>query len=242
MTADCAPPVDGIRGVVFDVDGTLYHQKPLRYLMVARILATLAIKPRRTRRDIAIIKHYRRAQEVLREHPDRMPDLPDRQFRLAAETSGLPLGEIVDRASFWLDVAPLAFLPLCARRDVLARIRRWHLRGVPIGVYSDYLAADKVARLGLPIEPERCVASPDPDVCALKPAPGGFLAAAARLGLEAEQVAYVGDRPEVDARGARSAGMAIALVDPGRAKGRPEEEQPTLTLETLEAHLARVYK
>ena len=236
------PDAPVIRAVVFDVDGTLYRQKPLRYLMVARILATLAVRPRRTRRDIHIIKHYRDAQEYLRERPDTMADKPDRQFRRAAETAGVSLEEMRERAALWLDTAPLPFLKPCARRDVLARIHQWHGWGVPMGVYSDYLAEEKLERLGLGFLAPYAVASPDPDVCALKPAPRGFLAAARRLGFDPGEVAYVGDRPEVDARGARAAGMPVALVGPRANDDARDDEKPTLTMDELEIALREVYE
>lgn len=46
-----------------------------------------------------------------------------------------------------------------------------------------------------------------------KPDPGIFLAGCAMLGLEPEQVAYVGDRYDVDALGARDAGLQAYWLD-----------------------------
>ncbi|EFG09570.1 Putative hydrolase [Streptomyces clavuligerus] len=64
-------------------------------------------------------------------------------------------------------------------------------------------------------------------VCAVelgssKPDPEAFHAACRSLGLPPEQVAYVGDEPDIDARGAGEAGLlGIWLDRPGRG-GRPE--------------------
>jgi FMN phosphatase YigB (HAD superfamily) len=54
------------------------------------------------------------------------------------------------------------------------------------------------------------------DVNAFKPHPRGFLAAAARWGLEPGAILYVGDRPEVDAVGAVAAGMRCAVIGAAR--------------------------
>lgn len=46
-----------------------------------------------------------------------------------------------------------------------------------------------------------------------KPAPEAFLAACDALGLPPHEVAYVGDKPDVDARGAEAAGLFGVWLD-----------------------------
>ncbi len=48
-----------------------------------------------------------------------------------------------------------------------------------------------------------------------KPAAGAFLAACTALGLQPPEVAYVGDQPDTDARGARDAGLLGIWLDRG---------------------------
>ncbi|HEY9369950.1 HAD family hydrolase [Streptomyces sp.] len=55
-----------------------------------------------------------------------------------------------------------------------------------------------------------------------KPAPEAFHAACAALGLPPEDVAYVGDQPDIDARGAAEAGLTGIWLDRADAGGRPE--------------------
>lgn len=50
-----------------------------------------------------------------------------------------------------------------------------------------------------------------------KPEPGAFLAACEALALPPEQVAYVGDHPEIDGRGAAEAGLLSVWIDRGKA-------------------------
>ncbi|MFD9796585.1 HAD family hydrolase [Streptomyces sp. NPDC059070] len=68
-----------------------------------------------------------------------------------------------------------------------------------------------------------------------KPDAGAFHAACEALGLAPEEVAYVGDQPDTDARGAGEAGLLGIWLDRHRVGGRPEliriaglEELPAL--------------
>ncbi len=58
----------------------------------------------------------------------------------------------------------------------------------------------------------------------LKPEPGAFLAACDALALHPEQVAYVGDHPEIDGRGAAEAGLLSVWID--RADAHATLEPP----------------
>ncbi|KUL52053.1 MULTISPECIES: HAD family hydrolase [unclassified Streptomyces] len=51
------------------------------------------------------------------------------------------------------------------------------------------------------------------DLGVSKPAAEAFLAACTHLGLAPEEIAYVGDQPEIDARGARDAGLLGVWLD-----------------------------
>jgi FMN phosphatase YigB (HAD superfamily) len=52
----------------------------------------------------------------------------------------------------------------------------------------------------------------DPEVRALKPNPRGFLRACERWRIEPREVLVVGDRADVDARGAAAAGMPCVII------------------------------
>ncbi|MEW2619922.1 HAD family hydrolase [Streptomyces sp. NPDC048106] len=53
-----------------------------------------------------------------------------------------------------------------------------------------------------------------------KPRPGAFLAACETLGLAPHEVAYVGDHPEIDGRGAAEAGLLAVWIDRGTVAAR----------------------
>ncbi|WP_426404319.1 HAD family hydrolase [Streptomyces sp. R-07] len=60
-----------------------------------------------------------------------------------------------------------------------------------------------------------------------KPAPEAFHAACTALGLPPHQVAYVGDQPDIDARGALEAGLRGIWLDRAGTGGRPELKRIT---------------
>ncbi|MFG2559482.1 HAD family hydrolase [Streptomyces sp. NPDC048496] len=69
-------------------------------------------------------------------------------------------------------------------------------------------------------------------VCAVelgisKPEAGAFHAACEALGLEPQDVVYVGDHPDIDAAGAVAAGLKGVWLDRGGRGGRPELERIT---------------
>lgn len=66
-----------------------------------------------------------------------------------------------------------------------------------------------------------------------KPEPGAFLAACEALGLPPHQVAYVGDHPEIDGRGAAEAGLLSVWIDRGAAYARAVGEVVAHRISTL---------
>ncbi len=207
------------RGVVFDVDGTLYHAAPLRLIMMARLALAFVAHPIRTRRQMHILAHYRRAQEWLRVHPVAGRLTADSQALRTVETTGQSLEAVRATVRHWMEDAPLPWVRWCARRSLLRKIVAWHRMGVPLAVYSDYPAGDKLKALGLDSIFKVVVCSTDPDVGAIKPDPHGFEVAARKLGLPAASVAFVGDRPAVDGAGAEKAGMRAVILGFRRPKG-----------------------
>ena len=57
---------DRLKALVFDIDGTLYRQGPLRGAMLSRLLRKHAMHPIRGWQTFRVIKAYREAQEHLR--------------------------------------------------------------------------------------------------------------------------------------------------------------------------------
>lgn len=105
--------------------------------------------------------------------------------------------------------------------ELAARVRAM---GVVTNAVAE-LQRRKLAALGLGDRLAHLIASSEVGVA--KPSPEIFAAAAAAAGIGAERIAYVGDRLDTDARGARDAGLLGIWLnrDPGRADA---DDVPTI--------------
>lgn len=84
--------------------------------------------------------------------------------------------------------------------------------GIPMGVYSDYPAEEKLQELGIRECMSVILCSGDPEVAAYKPDPKGLQVLAGKMGQVPEACVYLGDREDVDLRSAERAGMCGLLV------------------------------
>jgi len=207
-----------IRAVLFDLDGTLYRQTPLRSLMAMELLTLplsgLVKAPQRW----AALRTYRKTQEHLRS-TDAHGSAAALQLAAAARRSGLPQAEVERLVDEWMLTRPLKYLRLCRAKGLDPLLQFLDQAGVPAGVLSDYPAESKLQALGLAgrFKPVLCTSAPD--VAALKPSPRGFLLACRFWRLTPGEVLYVGDRPDVDAAGASAAGMPCVIIG-GRLQTR----------------------
>ena len=79
-------PVDWapVRAVIFDVDGTLYHQRPVRIRMACRLAGFFLLHPLRIR-ELLGIRHFRKLRETERYRKASVEE----QIRAAAEKAGI---------------------------------------------------------------------------------------------------------------------------------------------------------
>ena len=213
-TAGVASPLDGtqrIRGVVFDLDGTLYRQAPLRALMALE-LATLPLAgPWQARRRYRALAEFRRAQEYLRAAPVNGSIAPT-QRKLAAEYASLPIPDVDRLVEEWMMIRPLKYLRWCRSPGIVPLLDFLEQRHVRAGVLSDYPADAKLRALGLAGRLSPVLCSTDSAIGSLKPHPRGFLYASEAWHLSPREVLVVGDRADVDAAGAAAAGMPCVII------------------------------
>jgi putative hydrolase of the HAD superfamily len=202
--------LDGARAVLFDVDGTLYRQAPVRRAMVVALARAYVAHPVEGRRVLRTLAAYRKAQESLRAEP--VADIAIAQVDLAAARVGTDPAVVRDLVERWMELAPLAAVAAHARPglgDVLDAIAA---TGARLGAVSDYPAHRKLTALGVADRFSVVVAAQDPRVDAFKPDPKGLLVALDELGVEPADALYVGDRADVDGRAAAAAGVRYVLV------------------------------
>jgi HAD superfamily hydrolase (TIGR01509 family) len=207
-----------IRAVLFDVDGTLYAQCPLRAVMAVE-LALAHGNPARRRRptEISIVRAFRRLREQLRA-PQGITSIEQEQYSAVAAHLNCTEREVRRTVDEWIYRRPLKYLRWVRRPGLLQFLAALKSRDIRRGVFSDYPPADKIEALGLSGHFDLLLSAVDPSVGAFKPDPRGFAVACRRWGLSAKEVIYVGDRHDVDAAGAAAAGMRYALLGPRSAK------------------------
>lgn len=210
---------EAVKGVLFDVDGTLYRQRPVR-LAMALELASLPLagrSPSRAAHVVRCLREYRRAHEELRRLTPQPAAVASVQLRLAADRAGCDVEFVHRTVREWMFERPLKYVRRARRPGVELLLDGLRRKGLQLGVLSDYDARDKIDALGLTGYFSFVCCTTDPAVDALKPDPRGFLHVSAVWGLSPGEMLYVGDRPEVDAAGACAAGLACAIV--GRRAG-----------------------
>ena len=217
-----------IRALLFDLDGTLYRQTPMRALMAMELLTLAVSRPFSAPRQLRALKEYRRAQEALRTGPASHA----RQLEVAVERSGVPAEELSALVNEWMLERPLKYLPLCRATGLGGLLDLLDRKALPLALFSDYPADGKLRALGLEARFRIVLCSTDPDIAAFKPNPRGFEVACARLGLPPSEVLMVGDRADVDGEGARAAGMPCVII--GRAPSSTLNQAGILFLPSLE--------
>jgi HAD superfamily hydrolase (TIGR01549 family) len=211
-------PDQRIRAVLFDLDGTLYRQTPLRALMAIELAALPFAAPRQASRQLRALSAYRRAQEQLREQ-GAAEFVAVAQLQRAARDAAVPADEVEALVEEWMFRRPLKYLRRLRARGLVETLELLDRAGVPSAVFSDYPPEAKIEALGLAGRFAFALASSDPKIGAFKPNPRGFLRACERWRLTPREVLMVGDRTDTDAAGAAAAGMPCVIIGRGRSSG-----------------------
>ncbi len=209
-----------LKAVILDVDGTLYHQPPLRRAMAARLAKAHVLRPRRGLRTVRAISAFRAAQEELR-HAPASTDLHTEQLSLAAARANIDAEEVARHVTRWMDDGPIDLVARYARPGLLDTLQQMRAQGLRLAVLSDYPATAKLQALGILEMIDVVVSAQDPEVGVFKPHPRGLEVVLDRLGLDGTQALYVGDRVDVDSGAASAAKVACIILAPQRA-GDPE--------------------
>ena len=216
----------GVRAVLFDVDGTLYAQAPLRVLMAAELAIEGLRAPKQTRRAARIIATFRRTREELRQQGDASTPLDVLQFARAAEQLGIGASEVERVVNEWMLQRPLKYLRRVRRPGLLGLLSVLTERGLQIGALSDYPVPEKLRALGVANYFSIGLCTADRPINAFKPHPKGFGHACELWGVAPQEVLYVGDRPDTDGAGAAAAGIRCVIVGRRGNRGADRNSGP----------------
>ena len=192
-----------IRLVAFDVDGTLYSQRPLRLRMGCDMVLHAVAK--RDLNAINVVSAYRRIRERLatEEVLDFEPVLIAETAK-ATSTSPECVHAIV---SEWIETRPLRYLRSCLFSGVPQLFAGLQRAGKKIGVFSDYPATEKLAAMGLAVH-HVVTAS---EVGLLKPHARGLQSLMAAASSTAHDTLFIGDRADRDGVAGQRAGVRTLI-------------------------------
>ena len=199
-----------IKGIVFDLDGTLYS------LGGRRLRMTLVLW-----KDIKVLRHLTGTRSWLRGRSFEGPEAFSKAF---CEELGRRAGLTPEQARVWYQDRFLSnFVKMLAGKarvrpglvDLLKRLRE---QGVKLAVVSDYgYVRERLRALGIPEKMFDDEQSAE-DHGVLKPSARPLKALAEKWGVEPEAVVVVGDRLDLDAMSAEAAGMEfIGITEKARS-------------------------
>jgi phosphoglycolate phosphatase/putative hydrolase of the HAD superfamily len=204
----------GIRVVVFDVDGTLYDQGPLRRRMVREILFYCLARPWKISL-LRTIHEFRKAREQLAD--EEAVAVSRAQYERPASRLGISPAQVEDVVEEWMFERPLPHLRACRYAGVAEVFSRLKEAGRTMAAFSDYPAAKKLQALEL--EADLVATAMDPEVDRFKPHPAGLLRVIELSRADPAQVLLIGDRDERDGECARRVGCPYLLKVPGAPAG-----------------------
>jgi FMN phosphatase YigB (HAD superfamily) len=196
---------DDIRLVVFDVDGTLYRQLPLRLRMARDLLLYTLLK--RDLNVIAVLAKYRRIRERLSQE-----QVVDFERVLITETAAATANSpdaVLEIVSEWIEQRPLPYLGACRYPGLPQLFTGLRRKGKFIGILSDYPAKAKLSALGLTAD--HVVYAGDKEIGRLKPHLRGLKSLFAEAGAKAQATLLIGDRVDRDGLVAQRAGARVLI-------------------------------
>jgi HAD superfamily hydrolase (TIGR01549 family) len=192
-----------IRLVAFDVDGTLYRQRPLRLRMGRdMVLHTVA---KWDLNAIGVVSAYRRIRERL-----AAEEVVDFERVLVAETAkatSMSPERVHAIVSEWIETRPLRYLRGCLFSRVPQLFAGLQGAGKKVGIFSDYPATEKLAAMGLAAH--HVVAASD--VGLLKPHARGLQSLMAAASVTARETLFIGDRADRDGVAGQRAGVRVLI-------------------------------
>lgn len=206
-----------IEAVLFDIDGTLLDHDRAAAAAFGAVLERQAPGLGEERRAAALAEWQRLEELHYSEYLAGAIAVEEQRRRRAAGILGWLGAELggPDALDRWfadfLDAYRAAWTAFDDVEPVLAQLES---RGIGLGVITNAVAALQMVKLrALGLEQRLPVFIASSEVGCAKPAPEIFAAGCRALGLQAARVAYVGDRLDTDARGARDAGLLGVWVN-----------------------------
>lgn len=212
------------KAVIFDLDGTLYYQKPFRIKMALYLVKYVITHPKSVS-DIFLIKKYREVRENWEMCEKEMVfnqdiSLDDRQYEYVAQKKNVGAEKVKKAVAFFMLDAPLSLLPRFRDEILTSQINILRENKVKVVVYSDYPVENKLKALG--IEADYCFTSADENISSMKPDPKGLAYIMQVLKLSKDDIIMIGDRYEKDGLAAINNDVDYIIVSSSKEEREKE--------------------
>jgi phosphoglycolate phosphatase/putative hydrolase of the HAD superfamily len=193
---------------IFDLDGTLYDQKPLRLKITSTLIFRL-ITFRISLTELKIISEFRKQRELHKGF--HSPTLINDQFKWCANNLKVPSERVRKVIEYYMFSFPLKFLKRFMYPGATELLKLLGKGNYKIAVYSDFPVEDKIKAMG--ITADYTLYSAHEPVCCMKPTSAGLLHICSQLSILPQDTIFIGDREDTDGESARMAGIKFLLVD-----------------------------
>lgn len=197
---------NNIKGVVFDLDGTLYK---MQWFM--KPLLTISLFPRSLRLPLMMKIRKELAGKKFSGYEELIN-------KIASEIADKENRDDADKISFWIKndfyTAFIRVLRLHrdTRKGVVECLERLSYSGIRTGVLSDFARIDeRLDSLSIDKNMFDLILSSENEG-ALKPNPEPFMKFSRTWNIEPENILFIGDRDDTDGAGARACGMEFMNV------------------------------
>ncbi|NLG05029.1 MAG: HAD family hydrolase [Clostridia bacterium] len=222
--AHMSKDIMGYHLIVFDLDGTLYHQRALRIKMAGRLLSHYLFHLNQIK-ELWILYQFRKVRDRWDEIERSLSkasvaakteSLEIRQYRYVAKLVHTSEEKVRHVIETWIYKEPLSLLNSCKDTILSELIDRLHASHIHTAVYSDYPVEEKLKALN--ITTERMFSALDQDIMALKPDPKGLRFIMSSMGFGNQDILMVGDRYSKDGMAAIHADVDYLILDKNQRK------------------------
>lgn len=207
--------------IIFDMDGTLYFQRPLQLHMGMKMLFACA-SPKGLK-EMKIVLRFRKMREHWKgaQEKEDASDIDHAQYRELARELGLRPEEIEKIIHKWIYHKPLEIIEKY-RDDKLAELIKTLVKQKKkVVIYSDYPAEDKRNALKLPdID---CFYGGQREIACMKPDPKGIATILSHYQIQnPKEALMIGDRMSRDGQAAINAGIDFFILKRHRFQRRSQ--------------------
>lgn len=197
--------LNAIKLIVFDLDGTLYHQNLLRFFNFL-ILFVCLLRRQITVLELKILLSFRRAQEISAQNEQKITLI----FEAIAEEFNQSPSDIKRIRNQWMIDNQRRTLVLSQRRWLTRLIFRLREQGYRVAIWSDNPIEKKLEFLECSVD--YCLSNEEKSVGFGKPNPKGLLEIMSFFQVSKTDVILVGDRGDRDGLAANRAGVRFIKI------------------------------